>query len=159
MSYGELKGFKDHFSYMDSILRIKTTDTSLYGKTVNVYDEGNELVASGTINVLTGTCDIITDCSGRLKVTATDGTETATAYVLVSGYATYNVNLSFTWQYGFEVNPNDSNPATAVTALADCDNAEYESAYMDFTTGVFHYGDWEDAPFMPRPCMLSMMVR
>ena len=155
MSYAEIKGFKDHFSYMDSILRVKADDASLYGETVNVYDEDNNLVASGTLNALTGHCDIITDCSGRLKVTATDGEETATTYVLVSSYATYNVNLSFTWQYGFEVNPNDSNPATAVRALEDCDNANYESAYMDFTTGVFHYGDWADAPFMPRPCMLK----
>lgn len=155
MSYGEMKGFKDHFSYMDSILRVKAADASLYGETVNVYDEDNNLVASGTLNALTGRCDIITDCSGRLKVTATDGEETATTYVLIAGYATYNVKLGFTWQYGFEVNPSDSNPATAVSALADCDNADFDSAYMDFANGAFHWGDWEDAPFLPRPCMLK----
>ena len=53
--------------------------------------------------------------------------------------------------YGFHVDPNDSNPDTAVTYLADAIGKT--PAAMGSTT--FSYGDWSDAFFIPRPCMLK----
>jgi hypothetical protein len=53
--------------------------------------------------------------------------------------------------YGFHVNPNESDPADAVTYLADA--VGMTPAAMGTTT--FNYGSWKDAFFMPKPCMLK----
>lgn len=53
--------------------------------------------------------------------------------------------------YGFHVNPDESDPAYAVTYLADA--VGMTPAAMGTTT--FNYGSWKDAFFMPRPCMLK----
>lgn len=55
--------------------------------------------------------------------------------------------------YGVHINSNDSNPETAVTYLADA--VGMTPAAMNYSTGVFDYGSWADAFFMPRPCMLK----
>jgi hypothetical protein len=53
--------------------------------------------------------------------------------------------------YGFYVNPDENDPADAVTYLADA--VGMTPAAMGTTT--FNYGSWKDAFFMPRPCMLK----
>lgn len=55
--------------------------------------------------------------------------------------------------YGFKIAKNDSNPATRVTYTEMAEGLT--PAYMDFTSGVFNYGSWADAFFMPRPVMLK----
>lgn len=57
--------------------------------------------------------------------------------------------------FEFLINPNDSNPATAVKYAGE--NENYTPAYMDYSTGKFNYGDWLNAFFMGlfRPCMLN----
>lgn len=55
--------------------------------------------------------------------------------------------------YGFHIDSNESDPAAAVTYLKDA--VGMTPAKMDYTNGVFDYGSWEDAFFMPRPCMLN----
>ena len=55
--------------------------------------------------------------------------------------------------YGFFINGNESDPSAAVSYTDDA--IGMTPAYMDFTNGVFNYGSWEDAFFMPRPCMLK----
>lgn len=62
--------------------------------------------------------------------------------------------------YGYDLDMSDSNSATRVSYPADCNNAEYAPAYMDFTSGTFNYGGWSviSTPgkgFMPKPCMLK----
>ena len=59
--------------------------------------------------------------------------------------------------YGFKLDQNESNPAKMITYLSDCDNATYTSAYMDYVTDTFDYGDWGDAWFIKKlkPCMLK----
>ena len=47
--------------------------------------------------------------------------------------------------YGCRVNKNDSNPATRVEYLENCDNANFEAAKMNYTSGIFEYGSWENA--------------
>ena len=56
--------------------------------------------------------------------------------------------------YGYEVLPNIETPSDKVTYLADCNNANYTPFKIDLTTGRPNYGDWKDAFFMPRSCML-----
>lgn len=59
--------------------------------------------------------------------------------------------------YGFKIDQNESDPASMITYLSDCDNAEFRSAYMDYTAGTFNYGDWKNAWFIEdlKPCMLK----
>ena len=52
--------------------------------------------------------------------------------------------------YGWHVDPSISDPAQAVTYLADA--VGKTPAAMGASS--FSYGDWADAFFMPRPCML-----
>ena len=59
--------------------------------------------------------------------------------------------------YGFKIDQRESNPASMITYPDDVDNRYFDSAYMDYTTGVFNYGDWKDAWFIKdlKPCMLK----
>ena len=59
--------------------------------------------------------------------------------------------------YGFKIDQNESNPASMITYLPDCDNAEFSSAYMDYASDTFNYGDWGDTWFIEdlKPCMLK----
>lgn len=59
--------------------------------------------------------------------------------------------------YGFKINQNESDPASMITYLSDCDNAEFRSAYMDYDSDTFNYGDWAEAWFIKdlKPCMLK----
>lgn len=55
--------------------------------------------------------------------------------------------------YGFHINGLESDPSAKVTYVADA--AGLSPAYMDYANGVFCWGGWRDAFFMPRPCMLK----
>jgi hypothetical protein len=54
--------------------------------------------------------------------------------------------------YAFHIDGSESNPASKVTYLEDAKGMT--PAYMDYTNGVFNYGSWKDAFFMPKPCMV-----
>lgn len=58
-------------------------------------------------------------------------------------------------RYGFRVNLSDSNPDTRVEYLYDA--IGMEAASMDYTNGVFNYGDWEHIWFVENnfPCMVK----
>ena len=53
--------------------------------------------------------------------------------------------------YGWHVDPSISDPAQAITYLEDAIGKTH--AAMGST--AFSYGDWQDAFFMPKPCMLK----
>ena len=59
--------------------------------------------------------------------------------------------------YGFKLDQNESDPASMITYLPDCDNKYYKSAKMNYATDKFDYGDWPDAWFIKnlKPCMLK----
>lgn len=61
--------------------------------------------------------------------------------------------LSADIMYGFHIDGSESDPSARVTYLADA--IGMTPAHMDYTTDKFDYGSWEDAFFMPRPCMLK----
>lgn len=56
-------------------------------------------------------------------------------------------------QYGFYIDGTKSDPSDMVTYL--CDAMGMTPAKMNYTTGKFEYGSWEDAFFMPKPCILA----
>ena len=55
--------------------------------------------------------------------------------------------------YGFHIDSGETDPEDCVTYLRDA--VGMTPAKMDFTSGVFNYGSWFDAFFMPKPCMLK----
>ena len=55
--------------------------------------------------------------------------------------------------YGFHIDSSESDPAAAVTYVGDA--VGMTPAAMNFSSGVFSYGSWGNAFFMPRPCMLK----
>ena len=57
--------------------------------------------------------------------------------------------------YGFKLEQAESDPSSMITYIED--NVDFASAYMDYTTDTFNYGDWEDAWFIRdlNPCMLN----
>ena len=59
--------------------------------------------------------------------------------------------------YGFKLDQNESDPASMITYLSDCDNVTYKPAYMNYDTDTFDYGDWADTWFIKKlkPCMLK----
>lgn len=63
--------------------------------------------------------------------------------------------------YGFSIDQSESDPASMVEYLEDCDNADYNPAHTVFASSgsfdSFDYGDWKDVWFMKncRPCMLK----
>lgn len=58
--------------------------------------------------------------------------------------------------YGMHINGAESNPANMITYLSDCANAGFtHTAKMNFSTGKFDWGDWANAFFIPKSCMLK----
>ena len=55
--------------------------------------------------------------------------------------------------YGFHINSTEGTPASKVTYLAGA--VGMTPAKMDYANSKFSYGSWQDAFFMPRPCMLK----
>ena len=57
--------------------------------------------------------------------------------------------------YGFRIDKQDSNPETRVAYMYDA--AGKAPAHMDYTNGVFDYGDWANAWFVHenKPCALK----
>ena len=61
--------------------------------------------------------------------------------------------------YGFSLDQSESDPASMITYLDTCDNANFTPAYMNFVDDVFEYGSWtveNGAWFMDvKPCLLK----
>ena len=57
--------------------------------------------------------------------------------------------------FGYKIEKNNATPGSRVTPIAGCKNENFRSVTMNFTTGQLDYGDWEDAFFMPKVCMLK----
>ena len=74
-----------------------------------------------------------------------------------ANHASCKVN-SYAYLFGYDLTVATTNPSNRVTYPSDVDNANFTPAAMDFSAGVFSYGDWSFEPgemFMPRPCMLT----
>ena len=50
------------------------------------------------------------------------------------------------YQYGFQIDLDESNPASMITYIGK--NASYSPAHMDYTNSRFDYGDWSDIWFI-----------
>lgn len=120
------------------------------GQTVNISRDGEILyVKSGKFDD-DGHVEFFVEHVGTYTILCGEKTTSVTVTDIGGIYST-TINDSVT--YGFKIVSNDSNPGSNVTYLEDA--VGMRSAKMNYSTGVFDYGDWEDAFFMPRPCMLK----
>ena len=65
----------------------------------------------------------------------------------------FNGTMPIPTVYGFHIDSNDSDPEDCVTYLEDA--AGFTPCYMDFANDKFEWGSWQNAFFMPKPCMLK----
>ena len=140
-----------------SLFVIRTDETGLYGKTVNITD--GTIVWQGQFNN-SGVAEVSgVTAIGALTITATDGTETAETIYTVKNYSRYEVKLNFYTVYGFKVD------STAATGNVDyhvkydgtnVENYDFEPGYMNFSTDTWIWGSWTGEEFfMPRPVLIK----
>lgn len=141
-------------------------DSGFIGKTVTMEFQGTPHAG-----------EIVDNVSGTVILDSTDGKGKLTLYPMHDGlwkyYATsnngkyregtieldkwgnYNIKIIESTIYAVHINMNEADPDSAVTFPSGYNNSDFsDNAYMDFTGGSFHYGDWANAFFMPRSCML-----
>lgn len=92
---------------------------------------------------------------GTYRFYASNGSDnTNEKEVIVDTLKIYNIVLKVI--YAVHINMAESDPDSAVTFPIGYDNSDFsDNSYMNFSSGSFHYGDWADAFFMPRSCMLK----
>lgn len=136
-----------------SIIVVNTTEPSLYGQTVTITD-GSTTISGAFNNSGVATFTGVT-MTGTLTVTCLNRTTT----VSVPYFGNYSTSITAT-VYGFHIDGAESNPSSNISYAVqyegeNVENYSYTPAYMDYTNNSFNYGSWENAFFMPRPCMLK----
>lgn len=117
--------------------------------------------------------DLIADLKGNgndvLVTYDTDVTYDYKYYYAVFPYSkqgVYNRNVknrvahtvSDNYIFGYDLDIANPDPSGRITYPTDVMNYNYRKASMNFSTGVFDYGDWPDQPgqyFMPKPCVIN----
>lgn len=132
-----------------------------WGKTVIVKKEGSwpESPTDGTVVVTTTTRD-------QYKETPYIDTQDNSynwyyrAFPVSAGGNTsyHRLNRFGFWHYAIWIDREDGVEATCVHNMDGYDNQDYRPIKMIFQSNVadntLDWGDWKDAQFMPRPCML-----
>lgn len=143
---------------------IVITDGTYAGQTAKA---GDTFVSDGSAWVLIPSADepsVINDTvtstaltwssekiSGYVEGNA-DGTPAASLSTLKIGDTLYQVDGKKIC-YGFHIDSAETDSDDAVTYLEDA--VGMTPAYMDYANDKFVYGSWENAFFMPKPCMLK----
>lgn len=89
-------------------------------------------------------CSSVAGASAPLAqaFTAQAGEKTITMTYLTAGVV-----------YGFKIDSENADPKASVTYLENAIDAT--PAVMDTTNDYFNYGSWDEAFFIPRPCMVK----
>lgn len=146
MTIGEAIGIKNNMGWGTSLLDITATD--YIGQTLTITDADGNQIASKTVPA-DGKLSIPTDKSGMITLSV----GTFQRKQKITYYGTYRINFSEQVIYTLRIDTSNSNPSTSCVYLDDCEG--FTPAYMDYVGGAFDYGSWEDAFFMPRPCMVA----
>lgn len=124
------------------------------GCTITAANGDTTLTATGS----SGTYEVDVPRLGDWTLTCSktiDGTpRSAQRVVSVAAVQGYSVRMSYGYQYGFRIRKGDSSPAAAVEYILDAEGMT--PAHMDFTRGIFDYGDWGNVWFVKdnKPLML-----
>ena len=107
---------------------------------------------SKTVSYLAGaTITQYASLNSTWDISATIDSTLITRTIAITSYSNQSVYLSASKTYGWHIDPSISDPANAVTYLEDA--IDLTPASMGSTT--FSYGSWQDAFFMPKPCMVN----
>lgn len=108
--------------------------------------------------------DIKEDCEIMVDVNDSEGTAYFSAFPY-SKQGVFNRNkfnrmtpIKYGYLFGYDLDTTEKDPDERVTYPDEVENRNYTPAKMNFSTGLFDYGDWPSTPgekFMPRPCMLK----
>ena len=79
--------------------------------------------------------------------TSKDGLST-TKTVQVTSVSEYRVSTTYGLRYGYRIKKSESDPSARVEYLFDA--VGLTPAHMDFSTGIFDYGDWADKWFVTK---------
>lgn len=75
------------------------------------------------------------------------------------GVSLHALNKFGFWLFGYMVDRNDAIEETCVHPIVNTENYNYRPLKMVFASDVSNnrldWGDWKDAPFMPKPCALK----
>lgn len=140
----KLFAFKNFIGFGGSKIKITNPKNfPLSNKIANIY-KNNELIDSITLNNA-GEGEYLTDECGELIIKV----DKYKSKININAYGTYEAKLTDVVNYGLKINKVDSK-------CSYVDDAEgMRSAKVNLTNGAFDYGDWKDAFFMPKPCMLK----
>ncbi|MBR3624678.1 MAG: hypothetical protein IKN43_15170, partial [Selenomonadaceae bacterium] len=119
------------------------TVTAANGSTVLTAEEEN------------GTWNFDVPRLGEWIVSASKDGHTAKRSVLVDTVKAYTIKTSHGIRYGYRIKKSEGQPAARVEYLFDA--VGLTPAKMNFTTGIFEYGDWGDKWFVTenKPLMLK----
>lgn len=143
-------------------LRFTSADLDIVGQEVSIWHNGVQ-VETTTLRLVGGslTADVFVEELGdyTAKIAATSKGLGLANVTVTALKQIYNVPLMLYHIYAYQIDENDSNPATCVTAYDSpwgCENASYTPAHMDYTNDVFDMGSWSGSEFFfPRPCLLG----
>ena len=141
-----------------SLIHVTTEDTRLFGRTITV-SLNNQVVTTSAFS-LEGSADIYVNATGiyTLQSSFNDIVRHTNVSVLALN-TTYNAEIMVYSIYAYQIDENDSNPATCVTPYESewgCDNLNFTPAHMDFANDTFVMGSWTGNEFFfPKPCMLK----
>lgn len=142
------KKLKDELNKVPKIKVIITTE-DFAGDDVTLSLNGAVYVKQGTFDS-NGKVEFYVEHVGAYTITC--GEKTKSVDVAEVG-GIYQAEINDSIIYGFHIDGTESSPSGNITYLEAA--VGMTPASMNFSTGVFNYGDWADAFFMPRPCMLK----
>lgn len=92
---------------------------------------------------------------GDWVVAVTKEGHTGTRTISVTEVKEYKIKMSYGHRYGYRIKKNEGSPSARVEYLFDA--VGMTPAHMDFTRGIFDYGDWGDKWFVTdnKPCMMK----
>ena len=133
-----------------------------WGKTTIVKKEGGwpDSPTDGTVVVTTTTRDQYKDTPYIDMQEDSDNWYYRAFPVSVGGNTSYHrLNRFGFWHYAIWIDREDGVEATCVHNMDGYDNQDYRPIKMIFQADVANntldWGDWKNAQFMPRPCMLK----
>ena len=116
---------------LDSVVNTGDSETPVEGGTTKFTTGGAYTELAKKMNKVSGTSD---------QLIGFDSSGNPTA-INISDVVDIDANA-----YGFEIDQSESDPFSRITYIGK--NASYKAAYMNYSTGKFDYGDWENVWFI-----------
>ena len=139
---------------LNGLAKINLTWLSGFDSAITIENSAKGITYNG---LLSGTSIIIpVNALGDWIIHGTHTGKQYKAKVTISSFGEEkSVYLKTSTTYAVHISMTEADPDNAVTFPSGYDNSDFsDNAYMNFG-GSFHYGNWANAFFMPRSCMLK----